>query len=122
MVVPSFPVPATLKSLSLPVCARSCIHASSPLNVECTACKDRLRAYCGERGAPAQVCACMQHPNTASASTCGVARAFPLGPTAGVHLPVAPGLMNMSGMRLTDSTGFALGLDCPGWAFHTVHQ
>ena len=54
----------------------------------------------------------------ATPATCRVARAFPLG----VHLSVAPGLMNMSGMRLTDNTGFALSLDCPGWAFPTVHQ
>ena len=45
----------------------------------------------------------------------GDAVSVALCPATGAHLPVAPFVDVISGVRLAGSTRFALNLDCPAW-------
>ena len=102
-------------------CWLACLHASSPRELMNMPARSDFGPYCVVRGAPAQVCACMQHPKTTYAFTCWDCQGFSHRSHTRCALVCCTQVDEYARCAPYWQHLSALRLDWTAWAFHTVN-
>ena len=103
-------------------CWLACLHASSPRELMNMPARSDFGPYCVVRGAPAQVCACMQHPKTTYAFTCWDCQGFSHRSHTRCALVCCTQVDEYARCAPYWQHLSALRLDWTAWAFHTVNS